>query len=377
MKNLFLCFALLMTFTVQAQEVELIQSLKEVIMKGTIDGDNVVMVYGLADSWDDMKLLSKNSLYKDDFINLGELVNTKGNSYGDSGYVDDLADSAQRGFDWSKTSAKFTKKSFKKMFTRPWKSLKKIPRSYKVNFENAKEAYYDSNNALAGTVKYAGWAVYAQIEGMYYLVVEAPAMVAYSAIQTAVGVAATVLSIPASIISQTARIAGQATWIAVKFVAMNVASLAAGTYSVLSTGVASAITVLAAGGIALYKGAKFVVSSPRLIFRPVEKVLETNLAYDEHENFAKNLLAQLQSANTGFTVKNHVINKFNSKFVLLKKAKKAVILKVKVVSKKLVIQAQATAKYLRTVKKENDVRRKEAKKLVSQQLDNLISATAL
>jgi hypothetical protein len=366
-----------MTFAAQAQEVELIQSLKEVIMKGSIDGDNVVMVYGLADSWDDMKHLSKNSLDKDDFINLGELINTKGNSYGDSSYVDDLADSAQRGFDWSKTSAKFTKKSFKKMFTRPWKSLKKIPRSYKVNFENAKEAYYDSNNVLAGTVKYAGWAVYAQIEGMYYLVVEAPAMVAYSAIQTAIGAVGTVLSIPASILLQTARIAGQATWIAVKFVAMNVASLAAGTYSVLSTGVATAITVLAAGGIALYKGAKFVVSSPSKLFRPVEKIIETNMAYDEQENFAKNILAQLQSANTGFTLKHHVINKFNSKFVLLKEAKKAVILKVKVVSKKLVIQAQATTKYLRMVKKANDVRRIEAKKLVSQQLDNLLSATAL
>lgn len=377
MKKLMLCIALLMTFAAQAQEVELIQSLKEVIMKGSIDGDNVVMVYGLADSWDDMKHLSKNSLDKDDFINLGELINTKGNSYGDSGYVDDYVDSAQRGFDWSKTSAKFTKKSFKKMFTRPWKSLKKIPRNYKVNFENAKKAYYDSNNVLAGTVKYAGWAVYAQIEGIYYLVVEAPAMVAYSAIQTAVGVVGTVLSIPASILLQTARIAGQTTWIAVKFVAMNVASLAAGTYSVLSTGVASAITVLAAGGIALYKGAKFVVSSPRKLFRPVEKILETNMAYDEQENFAKNLLAQLQSANTGFTLKTHVINKFNSKFVLLKEAKKAIILKVKVVSKKLVIQARATTKYLRMVKKANDVRRREAKKLVSQQLDNLLSATAL
>lgn len=377
MKKLMLCIALLMTFAAQAQEVELIQSLKEVIMKGSIDGDNVVMVYGLADSWDDMKHLSKNSLDKDDFINLGELINTKDNSYGDSGYVDDYVDSAQRGFDWSKTSAKFTKKSFKKMFTRPWKSLKKIPRSYKVNFENAKKAYYDSNNVLAGTVKYAGWAVYAQIEGMYYLVVEAPAIVAYSAIQTAVGVVGTVLSIPASILLQTARIAGQATWIAVKFVAMNVASLAAGTYSVLSTGVASAITVLAAGGIALYKGAKFVVSSPRKLFRPIEKILETNMAYDEQENFAKNLLAQLQSANTGFTLKTHVINKFNSKFVLLKEAKKAITLKVKVVSKKLVIQARATTKYLRMVKKANDVRRREAKKLVSQQLDNLLSATAL
>lgn len=377
MKKLMLCIALLMTFAAQAQEVELIQSLKEVIMKGSIDGDNVVMVYGLADSWDDMKHLSKNSLDKDDFINLGELINTKDNSYGDSGYVDDYVDSAQRGFDWSKTSAKFTKKSFKKMFTRPWKSLKKIPRSYKVNFENAKKAYYDSNNVLAGTVKYAGWAVYAQIEGMYYLVVEAPAIVAYSAIQTAVGVVGTVLSIPASILLQTARIAGQATWIAVKFVAMNVASLAAGTYSVLSTGVASAITVLAAGGIALYKGAKFVVSSPRKLFRPIEKILETNMAYDEQENFAKNLLAQLQSANTGFTLKTHVINKFNSKFVLLKEAKKAITLKVKVVSKKLVIQARATTKYLRMVKKANDARRREAKKLVSQQLDNLLSATAL
>lgn len=375
MRNLIfvMIFSIISSFGVQAQEVELLKSLKEVILKGSIDGDNVVMVYGLADSWEDMKDLTKNSLKKDDFIDLGSLVHTEGNSYQDSGYVDDYADSMQRGFDWTKSSAKFTKKSFKNMFTRPWKSLKKIPKSYKVNFENASEAYYNSNNALAGAVKYTGWALYAQLEGAYYLVIETPAVVAYSAVQTTIGAVGTLISIPVSVVLQTLRVAGQTTWIAVKFVAMNVASLAAGTYSVISTGVASTITVLAAGGIALYKGTKFVLSAPARLLKPVVEKLETDFTFDEQEEIAKKILDNLNTINTGLDLNDYIINKFNSKFELNSEDKKSIILKISVVSKKLVITAQATRKYLKQIKKENDLNTKEAKELIKKELKELLS----
>ena len=66
------------------------------------------------------------------------------------------------------------KASFINIFSKPWDSLKKIPESYREDFDLAAEAYHKSDSRVAGAVKYSGIAVWANIKGAYYLVIEAP-----------------------------------------------------------------------------------------------------------------------------------------------------------------------------------------------------------
>jgi hypothetical protein len=356
---------LVMSFAANAQKANLGKTLKEIILKGSIDGDNVTMVYGLGEAWEDIKDLSGGSLQKEDFVDLASLVYNKDHD-------DDFVDAAKDGYEFSKASGNFARKNVKEILTKPFKSLKKIPKSYQVNFDNAREAYYDSNNALAGVVKFTGWAIWAQIEGAYYLVVEAPVKLISETIQTTAGAAGFVLGVPGAILLQTLQVGFKAVGISLKFVFRNAASLIAGGYSVLSTSVASTITLAAAGGIAIYKGTKLLVTAPARLAKAVTVKNETEYSYDRQGAVALRVQMNLGALPRTFTVAKESIKNYSSKFVVKYNNIKAMIINVKIEAKKVVVSAAATAKYLKEMKELNPgMSKEEVKELIKTELNQL------
>jgi hypothetical protein len=371
MKNLLLiCMLMVMSFAANAQKANLGKTLKEIILKGSIDGDNVTMVYGLGEAWEDIKDLSGGSLKKEDFVDLGSLVYNKEHD-------DDYVDMVQDGYAFSKESGKFAKENVKEIVTKPFKSLKKIPKSYQINFDNAREAYYDSNNALAGVVKYTGWAVWAQIEGAYYLVVEAPVVLVSEMVQTSAGVAGFVLGVPGAILIQSARVVGKVIGISLKFVFRNAASLVAGAYSVLSTSVASTITLAAAGGIAIYKGTKLLVTAPARLAKVASVKKLTEFAYDKQKAVALRMQMNLGALPRTFSVAKEKIENYSSKFVVKFNNVKAMIINIKIEAKKVVISASATAKYLKELKELNpNMSKEELVEMITGELNQLTTIAA-
>jgi hypothetical protein len=346
MKRL-IAFLILVTSSLgYAQTQPLGATIKEIYMKGSIEGDNLTMVYGFEDMAEDVKEHIKNSVQVQDFEKLGKLIFNKGD--------DDYIEAVKEGAKETASVAKKLPKRFGNIFTKPWKSIKKIPGSYKVNFENATEAFYDANNRLSGAVKYTGWALWANIEGAYYLIVEAPVVMVSHAIAAGFSTAWMVAAIPVSVVIQTFRVAFQVTWIGLRFVGNSVGGASRIVYSAVSTSIAAAITASVAGGIAAFTGGKWLVAQPRKLLRPYKVTHETETGYSRQQNLAERLKQHLLSLDADYEMVSENIARFKSKFTLNYQGVKSLIVRTRVNAEKQVeITAEATAKYKRLMKKLN------------------------
>lgn len=405
MTKLSLVVVLLMTMTAGAWAQDngsqsIGATIKEVFLKGSIDGKRLFMVYGVGDMGKDAAEILKtaqNPIELEDLVDMGKMVNNKRHNgdYVDAVKegVDFIPDSAE----FAKESAEFTGKGLKNMVKWPWKSIKKIPGSYKVSFDNARDAYHHSDSAIASVFKYAGHAIWANVKGAYYLVVEAPIAFAGALGQTALGVtgmglgaAGTVLAVPGAIAIQTLAIGFQALGITLKFAwrmtknaAKAIAAFAMGVYSITTSGIATTAALITAGAIGVFKGGKWLlIDAPKTLIRPVRAKLLTDVALDDQEEMAKAVIAKLKETSIGNRIASasDSIKEYSSKITLNLKVGaqkvKAIIVKLSIKDKLVQLKAEATRKYLRAIKKTEGLKRKAAKAKVQEELNTLLGELA-
>lgn len=343
MRTLFIAFTLMFNLSAWSQTPtkSTLDTVKEVFLKGSIDGDSMFMVLGTADGYSISKKMMKDAINMDDLAEYAE-------------EAQDIGDAA---------------KTFKNVIKKPWKSLKKIPEAYKVDFEKAQEAYYGADTQIAGVLKYSGWAVWANIEGAYYLVIEAPVVMAAHTIGSAVYTAWEITGMGLKI-----------TWDVIKPAFAFIASTAVMTYATISSGVATAATLIAAGGVAAFKGGKWlIVEMPNKLLKPVSVVVSTNYNFDQQKEVANKLQNFLNNHGDVFGDKVIVesdVNKYKSNFSISfdKDGMNAFELKTVIKNKKVDVKLEVKKAYFKKVRKDNpELRRVEVKEKLMQEMNEILN----
>lgn len=349
-KNLFLILAFLLNISVFAQAPEAqtnttIDTIKEVFLKGSIDGDHMFMVLGMEKGTKISKKILNATINAEDLADLKDSVVGIGES------IRDMQDIVKA----------------------PWKSLKKIPKSYKVDFARAQEAYYGADNQISGVLKYSGWAVWANVKGAYYLVVETPTVAAYQIVKSGVSTALHITGLGITIAAK-----------AIKASLGVIASAAVMSYSTVTSTIATTATVVAAGGVAVFKGGKWlVVTMPGQIFRPVHADIATDINYDVQAELA-NKVATYTNQHSEIFGKNAVllfdINKYKSEFEISllnenNKEFKAFSLRTFIKDQKVNLKLEATRDYLKFEKQlseNSDLSNKELKQKIRTHLNQVL-----
>tara|TARA_R110000868_G_scaffold61524_6_gene187022 strand:+ start:2635 stop:3861 length:1227 start_codon:yes stop_codon:yes gene_type:complete len=238
-------------------------TVREIFMQGSIDGNHMFMVLGFEDAAEIAGDAARNAIDIENLRDIRRDVQEAGSDVvqglWNSDHDGDMVDAVRAG-------ARFSSSQAKKILANPLKSLKKIPGAYKTQFQHAREAYYETDNQILASVQYAGHAVWANVEGAYYLVIEAPIRMATHLLGAVIGVPGTVALQAAGIalrftidaIGLTFKIGGHLLK-TVANVAVGVASL---VYSGVSTGVAIAATSIAAGTVGAINGIGWLISAP-------------------------------------------------------------------------------------------------------------------
>lgn len=238
-------------------------AVKEIFMQGSLDGNSMFLVLGFEDASAFAKKALKNAV---DIENLRDIrrdideaaLSVRGGAWNNQ-HEGDIVGAYDAGLS-------FSSKHAKKILSSPLKSLANIPKSYRANFELARAAYYETDNQVLASVKYAGIAVWANVEGAYYLVIEAPIKFATNLVATTLGVPLAVVGHAAIVTMKLAidtlkisiKIAGHL----MKSVLSGAAAVVTMAYSGISTGVAIIATSAAAGAVAAVNGIKWLVTTP-------------------------------------------------------------------------------------------------------------------
>ncbi len=340
MKKLMMAMLLTFVSSYSHSQQSLGATVSEIFMEGSIDGDNLRLVYGFKDMSKDVKEHIKKSVQVKDIKELGQLFYDKEGGHGRKDFVGAF----RRGIKDTVHLAEEVPQTAKTIYQGPLKSLKQVPESYRINFENASEAFYESNNQLSGAVRYAGWALWAQVEGAYYLVIEAPVRLAFNAALTGLDITSMASALPVHLAIQTLRIPIHITVMGAKFIGQTAAAVGKAVYSAASTSTAVAITTAVSGGIAIYRGGRWVVSQPRKIFRPFRVTVETEEDFNSQMSFAEKLKNNLENLGDQFELINERVNRFRSRFILSVDGQRSVVIRTKVNSERLVeVSAEGTA----------------------------------
>ena len=243
------------------------QTIGEVFLKGSIDGKHLFMVLGVKDALKADKKIAEWAVDEKDLKDLADDV------YNPE-HHDDAVSRVRKGAEISKEAAPM-------ILSLPWKSLQKIPKAYRVDFDHAQNAYYSSKNPVSGVLKYSGWAVWANIQGAYYLVIETP-------IEFVGMTLATVGAVPAAAVWEGLVVVGDAGKIVFKYASGAIAVLAVDAYSLVSATTATTLTAVTASGIGIYKGAKFLFYGlPHRMTYPVAIEQKTDFAMSHQEEIAR------------------------------------------------------------------------------------------
>ena len=348
-------------------------AVKEVFLKGSIDGQSLFLVYGMGDMSKDLRhqMERTGTMFKRDVIELGKLFN---NSDHHQDYVEALRDGAKV----TTAAAGWVPDGMKNAVKWPWRSLKKIPGSYKMDIEKARDAYYNSENSIAGVVRYSGWAVWANVKGAYYLIVEAPMGAVGGLLQTTAGVIGTTLAVPTVFVLQTLSIALKATFTALKVVFNGVVMTGQVIYSAISSTTATLATVTVAGSVLLYKGGKWLfVDSFQLLTKPVRAKLKTEIDVLAQSDYAARLqeaLKGIQWRIAGVELKSK-IGKYKSSFEFRKDGKKLYTITTDIKSKLVVLEAATSQKFFRMLRKLpefKDQKKREVKAALKAELEKIL-----
>lgn len=346
---------------------------KEIYVKGSIDGKHLFMVYGMGEAKNAIKGDFKNIIRMRDLVRVKDAINNKE-------HRDDFVDSVKEGIEGSKESAqaipgdvKDIKEAAQDIVKWPWKSISRMKESYKVSFDNARDSYYHAKNPIVGTLKYSGHAIWANVKGAYYLIVEIPVVTAAAVVETGVETldvaadgAGVALSVPLHIIGQTLRVAWRSTVVGLKLATIPFRAAAAalqGGYSLLSTTTAATVTLIAAGGIATYKGTKWLVYTlPHRLMSPIAVLSGTEIPLDQQEEFAKKVKTEIEQSilsGIGLKLAKESIKEYRSSFTLSSdKAPKAIKISLGIdADKKVKISIEATNKFIKSIRQPNESRR--------------------
>lgn len=348
------------------------KTLKEIYVKGSIDGKSLFMVYGFEDAVKDMKHIMKNAIKM-------KQLKAIGNSVYDKEHDEDYVHAVKEGVEFSKETAERYDEDVKDIIKWPWKSLKRMKKSYQVSFDNARDAYYHSSNPVGGSVKYAGHAIWANVKGAYYLVVEVPVVTAAAIGAITLEGASIALAVPTAVILQTLKLAWQSfafvirTAIVVPF--KTTIAAAEGLYATLSTTTAASVTLVAAGGLAVFKGTKWLVyTMPHRLFNPISVQGNTDATVDEQQDFADKVVKNLEETilEDSLRLTSKEIKEYTSKFTLSTEAiKNAVTVKLGIDHQKVKVTVTASKTFIKSFKDDNTSRR-EAREKVEKMLQDLV-----
>ncbi len=283
--------SLVMSISTYASDKEndsILNSVKEIFVKGSIADERLFLVLGFENAHRFADAAVDSIVDKE---NLVDIKNDVVESFGDVAdfYTKDEYEDDSQYVDSVKGAAQFSRKHLGRILSSPWKSLKKIPESFKVGFERANTSLNDSSNPLVGSTKWAGHAIWTVIKGSYYLVIETPAVFAGEAILGAGALPVTTLGLPvASAGLLTLRLGFEAIQLSYEVTKAILAASAAVTgyaYAAISTTVASGVVILGAAAMATVKGAYKLVSFPFRYGRVSSVEAKTQIHYRELEEF--------------------------------------------------------------------------------------------
>ncbi len=250
-----------------------LKTIKEVFLKGSIDGKKMFLVFGVQNAAEGIKDMMTDVIQERELRAIAHDVYNKEH---DDDYAGEFKDGVRA-----------MKNHAPQILQAPWDSIQKIPHAYQVSFASARDAYYNSKNPIAGALKYSGFAVWANIEGAYYLIIETPIEFAYELLSTA-------LAVPMRLALQTVELAWDLSWTAtktvVRFAFCTAFSVIGGAYALLNSTTAATLTLMAAGGLAIIDGGRFVfVDLPHLIAYPVSARKQTGIEFNgtEQEEIAR------------------------------------------------------------------------------------------
>ncbi len=375
-------------------EIELGKSLKEIFIKGSLDGDKLFMVLGMEDATRYFKDALKEAIDIEDLKDwsqdsaqmVQEQVRRTWNSDHNGDMVDNLAGAAHVSMEAADGIYKW-----------PWRSLKRIPQAFKVGMNDAREARANASNNVAGTLAFSGLAAWTSIKGAYYLVIEAP-------VSFVAALAATTLPLPATLAYEAIRlpialalgIAGKTLrlgWMASKAIVLGATAVGAITYSALSTGVAIAATGIATGAVAAFRFTLKVLKLPFRMFKRGLVQTTTTIKYDQLKEVAQIFPELLSSEilsklgvdesldNAQLRIEDHkAILKFGS---TLKDGKNALTIKFGIdfnSDKELqfiTVEAYLQGAHFRALKKETGLNTSKLRTVVESNLAALLSEALL
>jgi len=332
--------------------------LGEVFLKGSIDGKNMFMVVGMKDAIEYSKEMIEHLALEKDLKQLGRDIYNK--EHRDDAY------------DRYRDSIKVAENILPDLFKGPWKTIKKIPNAYKVNFERGQEAYYTTKNSVAGSLKYTGWAVWANVQGAYYLIIEAPA----AAILASVAVPM-VGAVPTA--QEVLAVGWGSTKILMKLGLEVSGLLALNTYAFVTSSTATLMTAMTAGGIAVYKGTKWLVYGlPHRFGYPIAVELMTQFKADDQQLLAQKIVDLFEK--DGIQKNIHLVSKiekFKSKLVMMgenddgSEVKMGEIL-VSVEKARVIVKVEFKRTYINLIVKNKGVSKAEAKQMLNDEAVALI-----
>tara|TARA_R110002072_G_scaffold64203_5_gene159761 strand:+ start:103891 stop:105090 length:1200 start_codon:yes stop_codon:yes gene_type:complete len=361
------------------------KTIKEIFIKGSIDDNKLFLVLGL----DKGSKVFKNGIKE--AIDIERLARIGGDIAEDAGetgrlfynkeHNGDLVDAVGAGVEFSIDRSK-------DIIAAPFKSLKKIPGAFSVSMQDAREAYYESENQMGGTLKYAGHAVWASTKVGYYLVIEAPvvavANMAAAVLGTPIAAGLKLSQIGIKVVLDGAKYTLDLGYHALKGIVNGVAALTSLSYSLVSTTVAVTATTVAAGTVAIFTGVKWILTKPLSLLNPARATIKTEKTSEEFEKVVDSIINMAGESdelrelgvNSGFTkVKGNNVSKtitlFSNSFG---KTKKAMTIKVKVKKGKVVISAVMKAKHSRKLYKASDVKEEISKRDFRKEIGQKISS---
>lgn len=289
-KNLVKTFIMTLSLTasVSAWTSSPLSTIKEVFLRGSIDGKHLFLIYGINNAAHDIKEIVKDySVNVQDFVDIGHMVSDYGQIIDDAiNHSDPLG--ARSDFDQAGHIIKEIPSS-------AWEQITNAPQAFKVDMEAAQEARYRSSNPIAGAIKYSGLATWACVQGSYYLVVAAPIDVvghlADAAIPAAIGTAI----VPLAVTLHTGAIIGNITMKFLQEAFVGTSTMLMGTYSAATSSIATLATVAATGIYATFEAGKWLImDAPTNILYPIRVNITTDADLSNQREITQNVLKKFE-----------------------------------------------------------------------------------
>lgn len=353
---------------------QLAYTVSEVFLRGSIDGQSLFIVYGVENMVNHMSDWLPHAIGMNDLRAIG---NGFYNSENKNDYVHAFNTGVRETADYLEISGR----TIPKIFEWPWRSLKKIPEAYKVSFQNARDSYYASENILEGSLKYGGHAVWANVQGAYYLIIEVPVTAATATLLSATYLGLAAQAIPNKLLFQTVENGFQIAYRAVKFGFVTGTTAVAASYSVVSSTTAAVVTFGAGVGVGAYQAAKWAVyTKPRDLFGP-ERIYAKAQTELSTEDFARLVKENFSNDPKLGPMMESRIGQYRSTFTLYTRnqsGKKIKFADVNIRASRgnpglVNINVEASISYRRMLQREQDIDSSKAREIRAAQMGELLN----